>query len=76
MYIKETTQLAGPFGTMPREHRHPGKGAKLDCAISIANNSKSFANRNKSVIRNDLGLYKCFDIYLRTFKNIIMDLMV
>ena len=35
MYIKETTQLAGPFGTMPREHRHPGKGAKLDCAIQL-----------------------------------------
>ena len=31
---------------------------------SIANNSKSFENRSKSLIRNNLGLYKCYDIYL------------
>ena len=31
---------------------------------SIANNSKSFANENKSIIRNNLGLYKRYDIYL------------
>ena len=29
----------------------------------IANNSKSFANGNKSIIRNNLGLYKQFEIY-------------
>ena len=31
---------------------------------SIANNSKSFANGSKSIIRNNLGLYKRSDIYL------------
>ena len=31
---------------------------------SIANNSKSFANGSKSIIRNSLGLYKRSDIYL------------
>ena len=30
----------------------------------IANNSKSFANGSKSIIRNNLGLYKLSDIYL------------
>ena len=30
----------------------------------IANNSKSFANGSKSIIRNNLGLYKRSDIYL------------
>ena len=98
---KETTEQAGPFGTMPQEPWHPGKDAKPDCIIqlncgevhthagykatrtcqnlnnrgtkmillsdelwSIANNSKSFANGSKSIIRNNLGLYKCSDIYL------------
>ena len=43
---------------------------------SIANNSKSFANGSKSIIRNNLGFYERSDIYLfRTFKN-IMHLMV
>ena len=31
---------------------------------SKANNSKSFANGSKSIIRNNLGLYKHSDIYL------------
>ena len=31
---------------------------------SIANNSKSFANGSKSILRNNLGLYKLSDIYL------------
>ena len=31
---------------------------------SIANNSKSFANGSKSIIANNLGLYKLSDIYL------------
>ena len=30
----------------------------------ITNNSKSFANRGKSIIRNDLGLCKHSEIYL------------
>ena len=46
----------------------------------IVNNSKSFANRSMLIIRNNLGLCKHSEIYLtskfRTFKNIIMDLMV
>ena len=28
--LKETTELKGPFGTMPQEPRHPGKVAKPD----------------------------------------------
>ena len=35
-----------------------------DKLLSIANNSKSFENRSKSLIRNNLGLYKRYDIYL------------
>ena len=31
---------------------------------SIANNSKSFPNGSKSIIRNNLVLHKCSDIYL------------
>ena len=99
--LKETTEPAGPFGTMPQEPWHPGKDAKPDHVIqlncgevrthanykttrtwenfnhggtkmillsnelgSIANNSKSFANGSKSVIRNNLGLYKLPDICL------------
>ena len=31
---------------------------------SIANNSKSFANGTKLIIKNNLGLYKHSDIYL------------
>ena len=27
--LKETTEPAGPFGTMPQEPWHPGKDAKL-----------------------------------------------
>ena len=42
----------------------------------IANNSKGFAKGSKSMIRN-LGLCKCSEIYLfRSFKNIVMDLIV
>ena len=91
--LKETIKATGPFGTMPQEPWHPGKGAKPDSIIqlncvelrthascktsrgtkmillsdklwSIANNSKSFANRSKLIIRNNLGLYKLSDIYL------------
>ena len=99
--LKETTEPAGPFGTMPQEPWHPGKGAKPDRIIQlncgevcthasykttrtwenfnnwgtkmillsgklwvIANNSKSFANRSKPIIRNNLGLCKHFKIYL------------
>ena len=99
--LKETTEPAGPFGTMPQQPWHPGKGDKpgriiqLNCGevcthasykttrtcknfnnrgtkmilLSdelwvIANNSKSFANRSKSIIRNNLGLCKHFEIYL------------
>ena len=44
------------------------RGTKLillsDELWSIANNSKSFTNGSKSIIRNNLGLYKRFDIYL------------
>ena len=43
----------------------------------IANNSKSFANRSKSIIRNNLGLCKGFEIHLsRTFKNFVIDLFL
>ena len=44
------------------------RGTKMillsDEVWSIANNSKSFANGSKSIIRNNLGLYKRSDIYL------------
>ena len=30
----------------------------------IGNNSKIFANGSKSIIKNDLGLCKCSEIYL------------
>ena len=40
------------------------RGTKMNELWSIANNSKSFANRSKSIIRNNLGLYKLSDIYL------------
>ena len=44
---------------------------------TMINNSHSFANRSKSITRNNLGLCKHSEIYLfRTFKNIAMDLMV
>ena len=33
--LKETTEPAGPFGTMPQEPWHPGKGAKLDRVIQL-----------------------------------------
>ena len=33
--MKETTKLASPFGTMPQEPWHPGKGAKSDHAIQL-----------------------------------------
>ena len=99
--LKETIEPAAPFGTMPQEPWHPGKGAKPDRVIQlncgevrthasykatrtwenfnnrgtkmillsdelwvIANNSKSFANGSKSIIRNNLGLCKHFEIYL------------
>ena len=32
---KETTKLAGPFGTMPQEPWHPSKGTKLCCVIQL-----------------------------------------
>ena len=35
MYIKETTELADPFGTMPQEPWHPGKDAKPDHVIQL-----------------------------------------
>ena len=41
----------------------------------IANNSRSFANESKSIIRNNLGLCMLFEIYF-TFKNTVKDLMV
>ena len=93
--LKKTTKPLGPFGAMPQEPWHPGKGAKLDQDIHlkcqevrthanykttrtwenfnnqgtkmillsnklhiIANNSKSFANKSKSKIRNNLGLWR------------------
>ena len=41
------------------------------------NNSKSFANKSKSIIRNNVGLCNRSKIQLiKTFKNIVMDLMV
>ena len=33
--LKETTKLAGPFGTMPQKPWHPGKGAKPDCTMQL-----------------------------------------
>ena len=33
--LKETTEMADPFGTMPQEHCYPGKGAKPDCFIQL-----------------------------------------
>ena len=33
--LKETTELAGPFRTMPQEPWHPWKGAKLDRVIQL-----------------------------------------
>ena len=43
----------------------------------IANNSKSFANGSKSIIRNNLGLYNRSNFTsFRTFKNTDKDLMV
>ena len=35
LQLKETTKLAGPFGTMPQEPRHPGKDAKPDRVIQL-----------------------------------------
>ena len=32
-YTEGNDQLVGPFGTMPQEPWHPGKGAKLDRII-------------------------------------------
>ena len=44
------------------------RGTKMillsDELLLIANNSKSSVNGSKSVIRNNLGLFKCSDIYL------------
>ena len=31
--MKEIIERAGPFGTLPQEPSHPGKGAKPDCII-------------------------------------------
>ena len=33
--LKELTEPAGPFGTMPQKPCHPGKGAKLDQVIQL-----------------------------------------
>ena len=33
--LKETTEPAGPFGTIPQEPCHPGKDAKLDLVIQL-----------------------------------------
>ena len=41
---------------------------------SIANNSKSFADGSKSMIKSNLGLSALIFTFFRTFKN--MDLMV
>ena len=99
--LKETTEPTGPFGIMPQESWHPGKGAKPNCVNKlscrkvrihasykttrtwenfsnwgtkkillsgklwlIANNPKSFVNGSKSVVKNNLGLCKHFEIYL------------
>ena len=43
----------------------------------ISNNSKSFANRSKLIIRNNLNWGSTLKFTLfRTFRNIVMDLMV
>ena len=43
----------------------------------IANKFKSYAIGSKSTIKNNLGLRKHSEFYLfRTYKNILMDLMV
>ena len=34
--MKEISELAGPFGTMPQEPWHPGNDAKLDHIIQSA----------------------------------------
>ena len=34
--LKKTTDPVGPFGTMPEEHWHPGKGAKPDRVIQLS----------------------------------------
>ena len=37
-YIKgndQTHGMVGPFGTMPQEPRHPGKGAKPDHVVQL-----------------------------------------
>ena len=95
--MKQMTKPVCPFGTMPQESWHPGKGAKPDHVIElncgelhthitrtwnnfsnqgtkkvllsdelrlIANNSKSFAIGNNSIIRNNLGLSKCSETNL------------
>ena len=93
--MKETTETASPFGTMPQElwpdciiqlncgevHTHASYkttkawenfnnwGTKMillsDKLWLITNNPKSFANGSKSIIRNNLGLGKRSEIYLR-----------
>ena len=48
-----------------------------DVLLLVANNSKSFPNRSKSIIRYNLGLCKHFEITLfRTSKNNVIDLIV
>ena len=111
--MNETTELAGPFGTMPQEPWDPEKGAKLDHIIQLncsevhtnasykttgtwdnfnnegtkmillsdelwwwANNSNSFVTESLSIIRSNLGLCKHSEIYLKTFMNIVMGLML
>ena len=35
VYWKKMTKPAGPYGTMPQEPWHPGKGAKPNCIIQL-----------------------------------------
>ena len=111
--LKEKTEPAGLFGTMPQEPWLSKMAAKPDHVIQlncgevrthanykttrtwenfhnrgkqiiflsdelwlIANNSQSFVNGRKLIKRNNLGLCKHSEIYLRTLTNIFMDLMV
>ena len=66
MHIEGNDQVGGPFGTMPQEPWHAGKGSKRNMGeceqprnkndppfrgtILIANTSKSFPNGSKLII--------------------------
>ena len=64
-FIKETTEPAGPFGTMPHEPCHPGRSTKPDRVIQF-NSGKvwtnptrkwwSFNNRGTKMLSDELGL--------------------